>query len=79
MNYPVLACVSIISYEHAGNDNIHLLAADFKNEVRFDLEDNGESRYATYSEFYVTSEAHKYRLTIDGYSGDAGGCLLSVV
>lgn len=33
----------------------------------------GETRYAKYFTFFVGSPADKYRLTIGGYSGDAGG------
>ena len=33
---------------------------------------NGESKYAQYNQFLVGPESDKFRLTVTGYSGDAG-------
>ena len=44
--------------------------------MRIDMTDfEGESRYAKYSTFSVGSSADKYRLTVGGYSGNAGDSL----
>ena len=41
--------------------------------LRVDLEDfEGEKRYAQYNIFSVSDFTDKYRLTLAGYSGDAG-------
>ena len=57
----------------SGNDNIHLLTTYGDYEIRFDLADfEGESRYAVYTTFKVSGEDDKYRLTVNGYSGNAG-------
>lgn len=57
----------------SGNDNIHVLTNSGLTFLRIELMDyTGEWRYAEYSTFLVESEANKYRLTISGYSGNAG-------
>ncbi|XP_066274184.1 angiopoietin-2-like [Branchiostoma lanceolatum] len=56
-----------------GNENIHLLTQQKSYTLRIDMSDwEGESRFAVYSTFRVAGESDGYRLTIDGYSGDAG-------
>lgn len=56
-----------------GNDNIHTIVNQKPYKVRFDLESiNGEIAYAEYNTFYVDDEASNYRLSIAGYSGNAG-------
>jgi len=41
--------------------------------LRIELEDfENENRYAEYQSFTVGNAESKYRLDIDGYSGDAG-------
>ena len=43
-------------------------------ELRIDLFDwEGEHRYAKYSQFSVAPESDNYRLTVSGYTGNAGG------
>ena len=42
-------------------------------ELRIDMRDwSEESRYAQYNLFHVGPESDKFRLTVNGYSGDAG-------
>ncbi|CAH1224803.1 ANGPT2 [Branchiostoma lanceolatum] len=56
-----------------GNENIHLLTTQKSYTLRIDMSDwEGESRFAVYSTFRVSSESDGYRLSIAGYSGDAG-------
>lgn len=56
-----------------GNEDIHLLTSKTKNELRVDLQRfSGEKPYAKYSKFSVGSESEKYKLTVGGYSGNAG-------
>jgi len=57
-----------------GNELIHQLTKDGQYKVRFDLqaEASGKWYWAEYSTFIVDSEETKYRLTVDGYSGNAG-------
>ncbi|XP_019634581.1 PREDICTED: microfibril-associated glycoprotein 4-like isoform X2 [Branchiostoma belcheri] len=56
-----------------GNENIHLLTSQKNYTLRVDLEDwEEETRYATYDIFRVSGESDQYRLTVSGYSGDAG-------
>eukprot|EP00058_Branchiostoma_floridae_P008183 XP_002593671.1 hypothetical protein BRAFLDRAFT_108085 [Branchiostoma floridae] len=60
-----------------GNDNLHRLAAQDVYELRVDLEDfEGNTAYAKYNIFRVEDEVHKYRLTVDGYSGTAGDAMI---
>ncbi|XP_030845836.1 ryncolin-1-like [Strongylocentrotus purpuratus] len=63
-----------VSSEHwLGNDNIHRLSRNKTYELRIDLEDfDGQTRYATYSNFSIADEVAKYILALDKYSGDAG-------
>lgn len=59
-----------------GNEFLHILTSKKNYKLRVDLEDfNKVKRYAEYSVFSVASSLDKYRLTIGGYSGDAGDCL----
>ncbi|XP_061196323.1 ficolin-1-like [Saccostrea echinata] len=56
-----------------GNENIHLLTKNGHTYLRFDLmESNGECKYAEYRYFYVDTEENMYKLTVSGYSGNAG-------
>jgi len=57
-----------------GNDNLHLLTSDTRQQLRVDLADfEGNTRYAEYDNFTVDSAEQKYRLVSLGtYSGDAG-------
>ncbi|XP_045187762.2 techylectin-5A-like [Mercenaria mercenaria] len=56
-----------------GNDNIATLTGLGNYTIRFDLYDQSNVHtYAVYSTFSITDESQKYRLTVSGYSGDAG-------
>ena len=53
---------------------MHRLTASAPQELRIDLEDFfGCKRYARYSTFTVDNATTQYRLTVSGYSGNAGG------
>ncbi|KAJ8311714.1 hypothetical protein KUTeg_011069 [Tegillarca granosa] len=59
-----------------GNDRIHLLTRLNSYKLRLDLEDfNGTHKYASYSSFFVGSEATGYVLNLGGYEGTAGDSL----
>ncbi|XP_052704320.1 microfibril-associated glycoprotein 4-like [Crassostrea angulata] len=59
-----------------GNEDIHLLTAKTKQELRVDLQKfSGEKAYAKYSRFTMGSESEKYKLSVGGYSGTAGDSL----
>ncbi|GBN26457.1 Techylectin-5A [Araneus ventricosus] len=56
-----------------GNDNIYVLTNQRLSSIRFDLQAvDGEKRHAHYDDFWIEDESNKYRLHIEGYSGDAG-------
>ncbi|CAC5391453.1 Fibrinogen-like protein A,Ryncolin-4,Angiopoietin-related protein 1,Ficolin-2,Ryncolin-1,Tenascin-R,Fibrinogen-like protein 1,Ficolin-1,Tenascin-X,Ryncolin-3,Fibroleukin,Fibrinogen C domain-containing protein 1,Ryncolin-2,Angiopoietin-related protein 6,Techylectin-5B,Angiopoietin-related protein 2,Microfibril-associated glycoprotein 4,Fibrinogen alpha chain,Ficolin-1-A,Tenascin,Angiopoietin-4 [Mytilus coruscus] len=56
-----------------GNKYIALLTSRGNHELRIDLEDwNGEKKYALFKSFRVGDQSTNYRLTISGYSGNAG-------
>ncbi|CAH1224798.1 FCN1 [Branchiostoma lanceolatum] len=56
-----------------GNENIHLLTQQKSYTLRIDMSDwEGESRFAVYSTFRVSGESDGYRLSISGFTGDAG-------
>ncbi|KAI8494090.1 Fibrinogen C domain-containing protein 1 [Branchiostoma belcheri] len=56
-----------------GNDKLHRLTEQKAYGLRVDLEDTtGNTRYATYSSFSISDESDQYRLTVGGYSGNAG-------
>lgn len=62
----LLLCIS-------GNRNIHELTDDGYQYLRIEMMDHdGVWKYAEYSTFHVESASLKYKLHIDGYSGDAG-------
>lgn len=46
------------------------------NELRVDMEFQGNSYYAHYTNFSVGDELSKYRLSVDGYNGTAGDSLI---
>ena len=60
-----------------GNELLHQLTKDGQYKLRFDLQalDSGQWYRSEYSRFIVNSEATKYKLTIDGYSGNAGDAM----
>ncbi|BFZ00292.1 hypothetical protein BsWGS_03331 [Bradybaena similaris] len=55
-----------------GLDVIHKLTSEGYNELRFDLQDNGQNYFAHYSNFNVADEISKYQLTVGEYTGTAG-------
>lgn len=56
-----------------GNDNIFALTNQKLYSVRFDLEDDEETKkYALYDNFWIDDESKKYTLHIAHYSGNAG-------
>ncbi|XP_061197732.1 ficolin-1-like [Saccostrea echinata] len=64
---------SLLSEFWLGNDNIHLLTKNGLTYLRIDLKNStGEWNYAEYSNFSVDTEENKYKLTVSGYSGEAG-------
>uniref|UniRef100_K1R7J3 Tenascin n=1 Tax=Magallana gigas TaxID=29159 RepID=K1R7J3_MAGGI len=59
-----------------GNDMLHKLTSLKTQELRADMERfNGEKAYAVYSRFSVGDETSKYKLEVQGYSGNAGDSL----
>jgi ficolin len=59
-----------------GNQYLHKLTIQ-RNELRVDLRDfDGVSKFAKYRTFQVDAESKKFKLTVEGFSGDAGDSLL---
>ena len=59
-----------------GNDIIHQLTSHGNYSLKIVLTDwNNTMKYAEYSVFKIKGEVDNYRLTIGGYSGDAGDSL----
>ncbi|XP_028417557.1 ryncolin-1-like [Dendronephthya gigantea] len=59
-----------------GLDKIHRMTNISQNELRIDLEDtSGNTAYAHYDSFNVSSENEKYKLNVGGYHGTAGDSL----
>src|SRR6218665_508967 len=57
----------------SGNEKLSILTMNRRYKLRIELEDFvGEKRYAEYSVFSVNSGTDKYRLTVEGYAGNAG-------
>ena len=53
-----------------GLDKIHRLTVSSSNKLRVDLEDlHGNTAFAEYSSFAVTSERAKYQMSLGRYSG----------
>ena len=54
-----------------GNDNIYMLSNNYDNtyELRVDLNDGAESRFAVYRKFTITDENDNYRLSLGLYDG----------
>ncbi|CAH1790439.1 unnamed protein product [Owenia fusiformis] len=69
---------SILGEHFIGLDNLHGLLSQGNYNLRIDLTmwpPQNETRHAEYSIFDVSDESDNYRLTIGGYSGDAGDSL----
>ena len=59
-----------------GLETMHSLTQSRTYKLRIDLEDfEGNTRYAEYSTFAISDEAHGYTLSIGTYSGTAGDAL----
>lgn len=59
-----------------GNKYIHRLIADGHTVLRIELGDHdGNKRYAVYSSFTVADVTDNYRISVTGYSGNAGNTL----
>ncbi|XP_028411124.1 microfibril-associated glycoprotein 4-like [Dendronephthya gigantea] len=59
-----------------GLDKIQRMTNISQNELRIDMEDtSGNTRYAHYDSFKVSSESEKYKLNVGGYNGTAGDSL----
>lgn len=57
----------------AGNDKLSQLTQSSRMELRIDMEDaEGNSRYAGYDQFAISSEEALYRLSLGAYFGTAG-------
>ena len=62
-----------------GNEKLSPLTTNKKYKLRIELVDYfGEKRYAEYSTFIVRPSTDKYRLTVGGYSGNAGISLYAI-
>ncbi|KAG8181299.1 hypothetical protein JTE90_019391 [Oedothorax gibbosus] len=62
-----------------GNENIYALSNQRKYYLRVDLTDQqNNTRYAFYDQFWIDSESQHYRLHVYDYSGDAGDSLSRV-
>jgi angiopoietin 2 len=56
-----------------GNDYIHYLTNQDNYKLRIDLTDwNKTKKFAEYQYFSIDDENEGYKLTISGYTGDAG-------
>ncbi|XP_015683404.1 tenascin [Protobothrops mucrosquamatus] len=55
-----------------GLDKLHKITSQGPYELRVDLRDRGETAYALYNKFTVGDARTRYRLKVDGYSGNAG-------
>eukprot|EP00105_Crassostrea_gigas_P012210 XP_011428133.1 PREDICTED: microfibril-associated glycoprotein 4 [Crassostrea gigas] len=66
-----------VSAEHwLGNQILHEITVHGLYELRVNLEDfAGNKRFAKYSHFRFGNEADGYRLTLSGYTGNAGDSL----
>ena len=56
-----------------GNDILHQLTSHVNMELKIVMSDfQNVTKYADYSTFHVADETSGYRLTVGGYSGNAG-------
>lgn len=59
-----------------GNDFIYELTTINDCEIKFILTAvTGKTRYASYTTFYISDETEGYKLTIEGFSGNAGNSM----
>jgi hypothetical protein len=72
----VLHIVNFAMLYSTGNDVIHSLTKT-NQELRVEVTSfDDEEAYALYSTFQIGNESNKYQITVSGYSGTAGMCLL---
>ncbi|CAC5423682.1 Fibrinogen-like protein 1,Tenascin,Ryncolin-2,Ryncolin-4,Angiopoietin-related protein 6,Angiopoietin-related protein 2,Angiopoietin-related protein 7,Ficolin-2,Ryncolin-1,Tenascin-R,Ryncolin-3,Ficolin-1,Fibrinogen C domain-containing protein 1 [Mytilus coruscus] len=62
-----------------GNDNINIISTNGHHELSIYMQDGSVHHKANYSTFVVGNENSKYRLTVTGYSGLAGGDIMDKV
>ena len=78
--YSVIHFLSIINdvcFVMPGNDAIHEITSRGTYRLKVRLTDwNDVTKFATYTTFRISNESDNYRLTIGGYSGDAGKCYI---
>jgi len=59
--------------ELSGNEVLHIITKGGWYQLRIDLEDfNNNTRYALYRKFAIGPGDLNYKLTVDGYIGNAG-------
>ncbi|XP_078493177.1 fibrinogen C domain-containing protein 1-like [Ciona intestinalis] len=64
------------TFRYKGLENLHALTSNGSYELRVELEDcENDRRYAKYSSFAIGSGEQQYRLTVSGYSENAGDSL----
>lgn len=69
----MFCCNAVIPCVLKRNKHIHSMTSNGRYELRIDLTDQSYTKkYAVYKMFVVGDAASKYKLTIAGYSGDAG-------
>ena len=57
----------------SGNEYLSRILAQGQYELKVELEDfDGNTRYARYTTFDVGNRTSNFKLTVGGYSGDAG-------
>ena len=61
------------NYLISGNEFLSRISAQGLYELKVELEDfDGNTRYARYTTFNVGDRTSNFKLTVGGYSGDAG-------
>uniref|UniRef100_A0A8D0HLX4 Tenascin n=1 Tax=Sphenodon punctatus TaxID=8508 RepID=A0A8D0HLX4_SPHPU len=55
-----------------GLENLHKITSQGQYELRVDMRDHGEDAFALYDRFSVGDSKSRYRLKVNGYSGNAG-------
>ena len=62
-----------------GNAMIHQITSQHNYKLKIYLTEwNGERRHAQYDTYQIADEADGYRVTIGGYSGDAGDSMIGL-
>lgn len=62
-----------------GLSNLNKITAAAQYELRVDLRDKGEAAFAQYDRFSVSEPRSRYKVHVGGYSGTAGGALISFI